>query len=124
VSATGSALDNPRLLSPDGRNIVTPQRKRPRHCDEIHLSKRLEICGVWWEMGEKVIFWHDVWLRDCPLKIKFTSLFCIWKQQNWEVTRVLYVFVFVCVWWGRGGGGGFKEKSLSPSRYPLSILPS
>jgi hypothetical protein len=39
--------------------------------------------------GKKPRFWHEVWLGECPLRIKFNKLFVIYKQQNWEVARVL-----------------------------------
>lgn len=47
----------------------------------------------WYERGSKwsvgnvstVRFWHDVWLENCPLKIRFPKLFRINRQQNWSV---------------------------------------
>jgi hypothetical protein len=38
---------------------------------------------------KKPRFWHEVWLGECPLIIKFNKLFVIYKEQNWEVARVL-----------------------------------
>jgi hypothetical protein len=37
----------------------------------------------------KIRFWHEVWLGDCPLRIKYGRLFKICSQQEWEVARVL-----------------------------------
>jgi hypothetical protein len=39
--------------------------------------------------GNKPRFWHEVWLGERPLKIKFNKKIVICKQQNWEVARVL-----------------------------------
>jgi hypothetical protein len=39
--------------------------------------------------GNKARFWHEVWLGECPLRIRFNKIFSICKQQNWEVARVL-----------------------------------
>jgi hypothetical protein len=39
--------------------------------------------------GKKIRFWHEVWLGDCPPKIKYGRLFSICSQQEWEVARVL-----------------------------------
>lgn len=38
--------------------------------------------------GKKIIFWHDVWLDECPLKIKFPKLFRICRQQDWSVAEL------------------------------------
>jgi hypothetical protein len=37
----------------------------------------------------KFRFWHEVWLGECPLRIKYERLYNICSQQNWEVSRVL-----------------------------------
>jgi hypothetical protein len=37
----------------------------------------------------KARFWHEVWLGDCPLNIRFSKLYIICDQQAWEVSRVL-----------------------------------
>jgi hypothetical protein len=39
--------------------------------------------------GNKVWFRHEVWLGQCPLRIRFNKIFSICKQQNWEVTKTL-----------------------------------
>jgi hypothetical protein len=39
--------------------------------------------------GNKIRFWHEVWLRECPLRIRYEKLYNICKQQFWEVSRVL-----------------------------------
>jgi hypothetical protein len=41
--------------------------------------------------GRKIIFWHEVWLGECPLRIKYVKLYNICNQQEWEVSRVLGV---------------------------------
>jgi hypothetical protein len=43
------------------------------------------VVGKW----DKTKFWHDVWLGECPLRIRFHKLFSICQQQKWEVARVL-----------------------------------
>jgi hypothetical protein len=35
--------------------------------------------------GKKIRFWHDIWLGNCPLKIRFHKLFRISRQQEWSV---------------------------------------
>jgi hypothetical protein len=50
------------------------------------LSKRVK---VHLEDGKKIRFWHAVWLRDCPLHLKYEKLYNICSQQHWEVARVL-----------------------------------
>jgi hypothetical protein len=50
------------------------------------LSERPKICG--WKWGE-IRFWEDVWLRECPLKIRFNKLYEISREQRWVVARVL-----------------------------------
>jgi hypothetical protein len=32
--------------------------------------------------GKKIKFWQEVWLGDCPLKIKFNKLYNIYNQQK------------------------------------------
>jgi hypothetical protein len=44
--------------------------------------------------GKKIRFWFDVWLGECPLKIRFNNLFEISREQKWMVSKVL-----------EGGGG-------------------
>jgi hypothetical protein len=44
--------------------------------------------------GKKIRFWLDVWVRECPFKIRFNNLFEISREQKWEVSKLL------------GGGGG------------------
>jgi hypothetical protein len=39
--------------------------------------------------GNKIRFWHEVWLGECTLRIKYGKLFNICHQQEWEVSRVL-----------------------------------
>jgi hypothetical protein len=46
--------------------------------DETHT-------GGW----KKIKFWHEVWLGECPLRVKYGRLFNICHQQEWEVSRVL-----------------------------------
>jgi exonuclease III len=43
--------------------------------------------GLKWKIGngKKIRFWHDVWLKDCPLKVSFPRLFKISRQQDWSV---------------------------------------
>lgn len=36
--------------------------------------------------GRKVRFWHDVWLDECPLRIRFPRLFRICRKQDCSVT--------------------------------------
>ena len=33
--------------------------------------------GRWWHDGCRVLFWHDVWRGELPLKILFLALFSI-----------------------------------------------
>jgi hypothetical protein len=39
--------------------------------------------------GEKIRFWHDVWIGGCPLKIAYPNIFEISNQQEWTVRRIL-----------------------------------
>jgi hypothetical protein len=39
--------------------------------------------------GNKIRFWWEVWLGDCPLRIRFRRLFGICIHQNWVLSRVL-----------------------------------
>jgi hypothetical protein len=39
--------------------------------------------------GKKIRFWHEVWLEDCHLRIKYEKLYNIYSHQHWEVSRVL-----------------------------------
>jgi hypothetical protein len=36
--------------------------------------------------GNKARLWHEVWLGDCPLIIRFSKLYSICDQQAWEVS--------------------------------------
>jgi hypothetical protein len=51
--------------------------------------------------GKKIRFWLDVWVGECPFKIRFNNLFEISREQKWEVRKVFF-------WGGGGGGGGGK----------------
>jgi hypothetical protein len=44
--------------------------------------------GTRWKVGngKKVRFWHDIWLGNCPLKIKFPRLYRISRQQDFSVS--------------------------------------
>ena len=37
--------------------------------------------------GQQTRFWHDNWLGDCPLKIKFYRLFQITSEPDLEVAK-------------------------------------
>jgi hypothetical protein len=40
--------------------------------------------------GRKTLFWRDVWLEECPMKITFPALFECCEQHEitvWEVLR-------------------------------------
>jgi hypothetical protein len=39
--------------------------------------------------GKRVRFWHEAWLGDCPLKIRFQEIFVICNQKEWSVFKVL-----------------------------------
>jgi hypothetical protein len=39
--------------------------------------------------GRKVRFWEDVWLGECPLKLRFNRLYEISREQKWVVAKVL-----------------------------------
>jgi hypothetical protein len=39
--------------------------------------------------NEKNMFWHEVWLGYCHLRIMFSSLYNICKHQFLEVSKVL-----------------------------------
>jgi hypothetical protein len=39
--------------------------------------------------GRKVRFWEDVWLGECPLKLRFNRLCKISREQKWVVAKVL-----------------------------------
>jgi hypothetical protein len=43
--------------------------------------------GTKWKVGNgnEIKFWHDVWLGDCSLKIRYPRLFHISRQQEWSV---------------------------------------
>jgi hypothetical protein len=34
--------------------------------------------------GRKIRLWHEVWLGDCPLRIKYGRIYNICFQQDWE----------------------------------------
>jgi hypothetical protein len=36
----------------------------------------------------KARFWHDLWLGNCPFKIRFPHIFEVCNQQDWSVNRV------------------------------------
>jgi hypothetical protein len=57
----------------------------------LHEAKHTCQSGLKYVVGngKKPRFWYEVWLGECPLKIKFSRLLVICKQQNWEVARVL-----------------------------------
>jgi hypothetical protein len=57
----------------------------------LHESKGICQHGLKYVVGkwDKTKFWHDVWLGECPLRIRFHKLFSICQQQKWEVARVL-----------------------------------
>jgi hypothetical protein len=38
--------------------------------------------------GNKVRFWHDLWLGNYPFKIRFPHIFEVCNQQDWSVNRV------------------------------------
>jgi hypothetical protein len=38
--------------------------------------------------GNKACFWHDLWMGNCPLKIRSTHIFEVCNQQDWSVNRV------------------------------------
>jgi hypothetical protein len=40
--------------------------------------------------GKKARFWLDVWLGECPLKIRFPILYDACLQQTWSVYQVLH----------------------------------
>jgi hypothetical protein len=39
----------------------------------------------------KIKFWHEVWIGECPFRIKHGRLFSICNQKEWEVSKVLGV---------------------------------
>jgi hypothetical protein len=39
--------------------------------------------------GKRIRFWHEVWLDEFTLRIKYGKLFNICNQQDWEVAKVL-----------------------------------
>jgi hypothetical protein len=57
----------------------------------LHEAKHICQSGLKYVVGngKKPRFWHEVWMGECPLRIRFNKLFMICRQQNWEVTRVL-----------------------------------
>jgi hypothetical protein len=38
--------------------------------------------------GNKARFWHDIWLGNCPFKIRFPHIFEVCNQQDWSINRV------------------------------------
>ena len=45
------------------------------------------VKGTSWSLGNgtKIKFWQDVWIDNCPFKIRFHRLFRISRQQEWSV---------------------------------------
>jgi hypothetical protein len=39
--------------------------------------------------GKKIIFWLDVWVGKCLFKTRFNNIFEIFREQKWEVSKVL-----------------------------------
>jgi hypothetical protein len=43
---------------------------------KLNIFVRMSL-NMWWVMVKKPRFWHEVWLGECPLRIKFNRLFVI-----------------------------------------------
>lgn len=41
-----------------------------------------------WAMKKNVAFWHDTWVDECSLKIKFWDILVICQQQDSSVAQV------------------------------------
>jgi hypothetical protein len=52
-----------------------------------NLWKGIYVAKAYCQRGMKYI--HEVWLGECPLRIKYGKLFNICHQQEWEIFRVL-----------------------------------
>jgi hypothetical protein len=39
--------------------------------------------------GKKIRFWLDVWVGECLFKTRFNNIFEIFREQKWEVSKVL-----------------------------------
>jgi hypothetical protein len=37
---------------------------------------------------KKIRFWHETWVGECPLKIRFQEIFVICNQKEWSVFNV------------------------------------
>ena len=59
-----------------------------RWWDKIKQHVRFEVGD-----GSRVLFWHDVWCGELPLKILFLALFSIacakeaWVEENMDITH-------------------------------------
>jgi hypothetical protein len=62
----------------------------------FHEAKKFCQRGMKYILGDgkRIRFWHEVWLGECPLRIRFNKMFSICNQQEWEVTRVLRSGIF------------------------------
>jgi hypothetical protein len=62
----------------------------------LHEAKKFCQGGMKYILGDgkRIRFWHEVWLGECPLRIRFSKMFSICNQQEWEVTRVLRNGIF------------------------------
>lgn len=49
------------------------------------------LLGSEWKLGNgtHVNFWSDVWLFDCPLRVKYPNIYRICNQQEYVVARVI-----------------------------------
>jgi hypothetical protein len=57
----------------------------------LHKIKHWLKMATSYEIGDgrKVLFWHDVWFRNCPMKIMFPALFECCEQQDTSVSEAL-----------------------------------
>lgn len=65
--------------------------------ERMPVDKRLFIfCSVRYRvgMGDRVLFWPDTLIGDCPLAIQFPKLFCCASYQRAMVSGYLSRFVW------------------------------
>jgi hypothetical protein len=80
-----------------GRNILEGKVSLTATIEELHNSKKgfmklnFIVRGMKHILGDgkRIRFWHEVWLDECTLRIKYEKLFNICNQQDWEVAKAL-----------------------------------
>ena len=50
----------------------------------LHKVKHLFKWGALYTVGDgyKIAFWHDTWLRDCPIRVQFPTLYSMCRDEE------------------------------------------